>query len=193
MSMTSAGSSIMSGISTALPPTTRSLRLLPCGPPAWRSGGWAPRIPSLWAAFGRGRSADARALEAVRHPSSGYDVLYKGKGEVLRVTATREPGVRKISVDSAHNLITEQEIVAFPSSTTVTRWGATTDKVINLTFDDGPDPKYTPDDPGHPGAEGCEGDVLHRRLGRRREPRPAAAHLSRGARHRQSHLHASAT
>lgn len=100
--------------------------------------------PSLWEAFGRGRNADARALEAVRHPSSGYDVLYKGKGEVLRVTATQEPGVRKITVEGTHNLITDQEIVAFPSSTTVSRWGGTSDKIINLTFDDGPDPKYTP-------------------------------------------------
>ncbi len=56
----------------------------PGGLALWRLG---TEDPSLWAAFGRGRNADARALEAVRHPSSGYDVLYKGKGEVLRVTA----------------------------------------------------------------------------------------------------------
>ena len=45
-------------------------------------------------------------------------------------------------------------------------------------------------DPGYPGPEGREGDVLHRRLCRRHESRPASAHLSRGSRHRQSHLHA---
>ena len=126
---------------TAYNQVAAALAMRPAGLALWRLG---TEDPSLWAAFGRGRSADARALEAMRHPSSGYDVLYKGQGEVLSVTATREPGVRKITVDSAHNLVTDQHIVVFPSSTTITRWGASTEKVVNLTFDDGPDPKYTP-------------------------------------------------
>lgn len=126
---------------TAYNQVAAALAMRPAGLALWRLG---TEDPSLWAAFGRGRGANTRALEAVRQPHSGYDVLYKGKGEVLSVTATREPGVRRVTFDSAHNLITDQQIAVFPSSTTVTRWGARTDKVIALTFDDGPDPKYTP-------------------------------------------------
>lgn len=126
---------------TAYNQIAATLAMRPAGLALWRLG---TEDPSVWAAFARGRNADARALEAVRHPSSGYDVLYKGDGEVLSVTGTRQPGVRKVTVDAAHNLITDQQIAVFPTSTTITRWGASNDKVINLTFDDGPDPKYTP-------------------------------------------------
>ncbi len=126
---------------TAYNQIAAALAMKPAGLTLWRLG---TEDPSVWAAFGRGRNADERAREAIAHPSSGYDVLYKGKGEVLRATGTQQPGVRKLSVDHAHNLITGQEIVAFPSSTIVSRWGATSEKVINLTFDDGPDPTYTP-------------------------------------------------
>ena len=126
---------------TAYNQIAAALAMRPAGLALWRLG---TEDPSVWAAFGRGRYADQRALDALAHPGSGYDVLYKGKGEVLRATGTQEPGVRKVRLDPAHNLITGQEIVAFPSSTIVSRWGATSEKVINLTFDDGPDPTYTP-------------------------------------------------
>jgi peptidoglycan-N-acetylglucosamine deacetylase len=126
---------------TAYNQIAAALAMRPAGLALWRLG---TEDPSVWAAFGRGRNADQRALEALAHPGSGYDVLYKGKGEVLRATGTQEPGVRRLTVEAAQNLITSQEIVVFPSSTIVSRWGATSEKVINLTFDDGPDATYTP-------------------------------------------------
>jgi cellulose synthase/poly-beta-1,6-N-acetylglucosamine synthase-like glycosyltransferase/peptidoglycan/xylan/chitin deacetylase (PgdA/CDA1 family) len=126
---------------TAYNQIAAALAMRPAGLALWRLG---TEDPSVWAAFARGRNADDRALEAVAHPRSGYDVLYKGTGEVLRATGDQQPGVRKLRVDAAHNLITGQEIVVFPSSTVVSRWGATSEKIINLTFDDGPDPTYTP-------------------------------------------------
>lgn len=126
---------------TAYNQIAAALARKPAGLTLWRLG---TEDPSVWAALGRGHNADERAREAVAHPKSGYDVLYKGKGEVLRATGTQQPGVRKLRFDSANNLITGQEMVAFPSSTIVSRWGATSEKVINLTFDDGPDPTYTP-------------------------------------------------
>jgi cellulose synthase/poly-beta-1,6-N-acetylglucosamine synthase-like glycosyltransferase/peptidoglycan/xylan/chitin deacetylase (PgdA/CDA1 family) len=62
----------------------------------------------------------------------------------LSVTGEQQPGTRQIEFDAEHNLITHQDIGVFPQSATVTRWGARADKMIALTFDDGPDRTYTP-------------------------------------------------
>jgi cellulose synthase/poly-beta-1,6-N-acetylglucosamine synthase-like glycosyltransferase/peptidoglycan/xylan/chitin deacetylase (PgdA/CDA1 family)/spore germination protein YaaH len=118
-----------------------ALAMRPAGLALWRLG---TEDPSIWSAFGRGRVPDAQALKAISDLRSGYDVLYKGKGEVLRVTGTPGLGFRTFTFMAADNLITNQEIVVFPKSTTITRWGAREDKTLALTFDDGPDPTYTP-------------------------------------------------
>ena len=55
-----------------------------------------------------------------------------------------QQGARQISHDPFSNLITGQEIISYPKATTITRWGARSDKVLALTFDDGPDPRFTP-------------------------------------------------
>jgi cellulose synthase/poly-beta-1,6-N-acetylglucosamine synthase-like glycosyltransferase/peptidoglycan/xylan/chitin deacetylase (PgdA/CDA1 family) len=118
-----------------------ALAMRPEGIALWRLG---TEDPSIWSALGRGKSANEAALKDVEILRSGYDVLYRGKGEVLNVGDAHEPGLRKLSFDATHNLITNQEIEKHPRSTTVTRWGARDDKVVALTFDDGPDPTYTP-------------------------------------------------
>jgi peptidoglycan-N-acetylglucosamine deacetylase len=126
---------------TAYNQIAAALAMRPAGLALWRLG---TEDPSIWAAFARHRKPDAQALEATQRLQSGYDLLYKGAGEVLSVTGEQKPGTREIAFDAEHNLITHQEITAFPQSATVTRWGAHADKVIALTFDDGPDGTYTP-------------------------------------------------
>jgi cellulose synthase/poly-beta-1,6-N-acetylglucosamine synthase-like glycosyltransferase/peptidoglycan/xylan/chitin deacetylase (PgdA/CDA1 family) len=118
-----------------------ALAMQPAGLALWRLG---TEDPAIWDVFGRGRKSDDAGLDAVKTMRSGYDLLYKGKGEVLDVSGNHERGSRTLAFDTAHNLITDQQITAFPKSMTVTRWGARDDKVIALTFDDGPDPVYTP-------------------------------------------------
>jgi cellulose synthase/poly-beta-1,6-N-acetylglucosamine synthase-like glycosyltransferase/peptidoglycan/xylan/chitin deacetylase (PgdA/CDA1 family) len=126
---------------TAYNQISAALAMRPAGLALWRLG---TEDPSIWAAFGRNRKPDEQALAATRRLQSGYDLLYKGVGEVLSVTGEQQPGSREITFDAIHNLITHQEISAFPHSATVTRWGARTDKMIALTFDDGPDRIFTP-------------------------------------------------
>lgn len=126
---------------TAYNQIAAALAMRPAGLALWRLG---TEDPGIWSTFARGKMPDKPALEAIKVLKSGYDLLYKGKGEVLAVDGADVPGARKLSFDAAHNLITDQEVVSFPKSTTVTRWGARNDKVIALTFDDGPDPTYTP-------------------------------------------------
>lgn len=118
-----------------------ALAMRPAGLALWRLG---TEDAGIWAAFSRGRRADAFALVSLKTLRPGYDLLYKGKGEILSVAGTLQAGSRSITADADHNLITDQGIQAFPRSAAVTRWGASAEKVIALTFDDGPDRTYTP-------------------------------------------------
>lgn len=118
-----------------------ALAMRPAGLALWRLG---TEDPAIWDVFGRGRMSDDAGLDAVKTMHSGYDLLYKGRGEVLDIGGNHERGSRTLAFDASHNLITDQQITTFPKSMTVTRWGARDDKVIALTFDDGPDPVYTP-------------------------------------------------
>ena len=113
----------------------------PAGLALWRLG---TEDPSVWSTFARAPKSATLAANSIRELRSGYDVLYKGKGEALTLNGAPEPGVREFSFDQRYNLITDETIVTFPKSMTVKRWGAREDQVIALTFDDGPDPKYTP-------------------------------------------------
>jgi cellulose synthase/poly-beta-1,6-N-acetylglucosamine synthase-like glycosyltransferase/peptidoglycan/xylan/chitin deacetylase (PgdA/CDA1 family)/spore germination protein YaaH len=121
-------------VAAALPTRPRGLAL-------WRLG---TEDPSIWSVLGRDRLADADARDAIKTLHAGYDVLYKGRGEVLSASGALQQGGRQISHDPFSNLITGQEIITYPKATTITRWGARSDKVLALTFDDGPDPRYTP-------------------------------------------------
>lgn len=72
-----------------------------------------------------------------------YDVDYEGAGEILRVTAAPQVGNRTIGFDDTTGLIDELNYTKYPSPYVVSRYGSL-DKKIALTFDDGPDPLYTP-------------------------------------------------
>src|ERR1700752_2678322 len=52
-------------------------------------------------------------------------------------------GSRQYTVDSSSGLITDETYLTYPTSWLVARQGARS-KSIALTFDDGPDPKWTP-------------------------------------------------
>ena len=41
-------------------------------------------------------------------------------------------------------LIVEERLLSFPSSYIIERWGGSDSKTVALTFDDGPDPEFTP-------------------------------------------------
>ncbi len=113
----------------------------PAGIALWRLG---TEDPGIWSVFGRGRQPNREALADIEKMRSGYDVLFKGAGEVIAAGGTLADGDRALDYDAAANLIVNQVVVAYPRSTVVTRWGAHAEKVVALTFDDGPDAKYTP-------------------------------------------------
>jgi len=100
--------------------------------------------PSTQNVLGKTPRADSTVVQSISTMKYGYDLSYEGKGEILRVTNAPSDGKREISFDSATGLITSEKIVGYPSPFVITRWGYTNEKKIALTFDDGPDNKYTP-------------------------------------------------
>ena len=60
--------------------------------------------------------SDDVALEATNELQAGYDLFYRGKGEVLEVSGEHERGARTVSFDAEHNLITDQQITEIPKA-----------------------------------------------------------------------------
>jgi cellulose synthase/poly-beta-1,6-N-acetylglucosamine synthase-like glycosyltransferase/peptidoglycan/xylan/chitin deacetylase (PgdA/CDA1 family)/spore germination protein YaaH len=113
----------------------------------WRLGS---EDRSLWAVWDKPQNAGAPA--ALTNVPPGEDVDTEGEGDILRITARPVVGKRSITIEQdkrAHatdpdfRTITDENIDVFPQSYTVTQYGYHPDKVA-LTFDDGPDAKWTP-------------------------------------------------
>ena len=103
----------------------------------WRLGS---EDPSLWKIFGADKSDfSANSLKEIKY---GYDVDFEGTGEILQVKSQPQDGVRDLKIaedDTIDNEIYQQ----MPSSYVIQRTGDKVGKIV-LTFDDGPDPVWTP-------------------------------------------------
>ena len=107
----------------------------------WRLGS---EDPTAWNVFEQRANlgeAAARSLEPLKY---GYDLDYEGEGEVLQVTATPREGSRTVGYDPLRGLITSERFDSYPSAYVIERRGRGLAKQVVLTFDDGPDPVYTP-------------------------------------------------
>ncbi|HVY34867.1 MAG TPA: polysaccharide deacetylase family protein, partial [Caulobacteraceae bacterium] len=110
----------------------------PRGYGLWRLGA---EDPGVWSLFGRGYGrADTSALAEL---PGGTEPDFDGTGEVLKVTATPKDGKRSLVMDKATGLITDENYDVIPTGYVIERYGAHPGKVA-LTFDDGPDPRWTP-------------------------------------------------
>ena len=102
----------------------------------WRLG---TEDPGVWKVLGAYRSGKLPDLSVVH---SALDVDVEGSGEILRVDATPTPGSRTL-VEDAKGLIVDEQFRALPTPYVVHRAGYQPGMVA-LTFDDGPDPEWTP-------------------------------------------------
>ena len=107
----------------------------------WRMGS---EDPSIWQVFENRSNLDNNVSGSLSTLQYGYDVVYLGTGEVLKLTAIPKNGQRALTYDSRNNLITGEQYLSYPSPYVITRWGGNDPKKIALTFDDGPDPRWTP-------------------------------------------------
>ncbi|WP_443945419.1 glycosyltransferase [Pedobacter sp. AW1-32] len=68
---------------------------------------------------------------------------YLGDGEILDLMSTPTPGSVRFTVNKSDFSIADQKFTRLPTKYVIKRFGEA-DKKIALTFDDGPDPVYTP-------------------------------------------------
>jgi cellulose synthase/poly-beta-1,6-N-acetylglucosamine synthase-like glycosyltransferase/peptidoglycan/xylan/chitin deacetylase (PgdA/CDA1 family)/spore germination protein YaaH len=104
----------------------------------WRLGS---EDPSIWSVFSKPENFSNP--DAIRTMAYGYDVDFEGTGELLKVVAEPHDGEREIKVDSTTNMIVGESYKSLPSSYVIERAGDHPGQVA-LTFDDGPDPVWTP-------------------------------------------------
>ena len=109
------------------------------GAAIWRLG---QEDPSIWSAISNDVSlVPPTVLDSI---PPGYDVHFDGKGELLRLIARPSGGRRIVRANEATGFIVNERITELPSPWVVQRFGAEDSVKIALTFDDGPDAKYTP-------------------------------------------------
>ena len=104
----------------------------------WRLGA---EDPGLWSIFGRNVRLP-RNGNGLIHLAEGTNVDIEGQGEILRITALPTPGERHLTF-GPNGLISNVDFVRVPRPYTITRTGYHP-KEIALTFDDGPDSRWTP-------------------------------------------------
>jgi cellulose synthase/poly-beta-1,6-N-acetylglucosamine synthase-like glycosyltransferase/peptidoglycan/xylan/chitin deacetylase (PgdA/CDA1 family) len=104
----------------------------------WRLGS---EDPGVWSLFGRSHPTlpPANAIEAI---PNGTDVDIEGRGEILKVGATPAAGQRKVTT-GRDGSITGVDFLQLPSQYMIRRTGYSPNQIA-LTFDDGPDPQWTP-------------------------------------------------
>ncbi|MCJ8210750.1 glycosyltransferase [Mucilaginibacter sp. RS28] len=111
----------------------------------WRLGTEDPR---LWTFFQKNLTIDSlrkTGVEVKRLTSVGLNnkIDYDGDGEVLDLITTPDTGSIDVQMDTKNFVITNQNYIKLPTKYVIRRYGYAPKKVV-LTFDDGPDPDYTP-------------------------------------------------
>jgi cellulose synthase/poly-beta-1,6-N-acetylglucosamine synthase-like glycosyltransferase/spore germination protein YaaH/peptidoglycan/xylan/chitin deacetylase (PgdA/CDA1 family) len=109
------------------------------GTALWRLGS---EDPSLWTIWDIARADDADRAKLEEMPP-GYDLILEGEGDIWKFADTPHNGRRTIRFDPATDTIVENNYQALPSSYRIFQMGAAPKKIA-LSFDDGPDPRFTP-------------------------------------------------
>ncbi len=104
----------------------------------WRLGSEDRTLWRVWDVPG-----DPGATDKLRDVPPGADVDMEGQGEILRIEEKPAHGTRDLTVDANSKLITDEVFQNLPEPYRVGRYGYSPNKVA-LTFDDGPDPEWTP-------------------------------------------------
>ena len=110
----------------------------PAGYAIWRLGS---EDPSIWSVVGRPYGMPApKALHKIPIIE---DIDFEGSGEFLRVEAQPQSGARNFDIEKATGDIDDERYTKLPTGFVIRQFGAAK-KTVALTFDDGPDPEWTP-------------------------------------------------
>ena len=118
-----------------------AMALNPVGIALWHLGF---EDPSVWRVLANAQATAVQIAPLLTTFRSGNEVEYSGDGDILEVLAMARNGYREISLNTKNNRIVGETMRTFPLPTIIRRFGHRDDKVVALTFDDGPDPVYTP-------------------------------------------------
>ena len=107
----------------------------------WHLGGEDPSLWNIIKADGSLQSPDS-----LRDMRPSYDPQFDGTGEILQITYFPSNGKRNITVDPRSGRITNETLVKVPVPYVLSRTGGQPRNAhrVALTFDDGPDPRWTP-------------------------------------------------
>ncbi len=112
----------------------------------WRVRGYAlwrlgSEDPGVWTVLGA--PYGGVSATGLTRLAAGSSVDFNGVGEVLKVTATPTTGKRTLTFDPDTGLIADEHYDQLPTSYVIDRYGSHPGWVA-LTFDDGPDSRWTP-------------------------------------------------
>jgi cellulose synthase/poly-beta-1,6-N-acetylglucosamine synthase-like glycosyltransferase/peptidoglycan/xylan/chitin deacetylase (PgdA/CDA1 family)/spore germination protein YaaH len=110
----------------------------PAGYALWRLG---LEDPSVWSVMGRAYGASPS--DELRKIGMAQDVDIEGSGGILRVVDSPQTGIRTFKTDKRFGAIVDEAYTRVPTPFVIRRAGDAPGKIA-LTFDDGPDPDWTP-------------------------------------------------
>jgi cellulose synthase/poly-beta-1,6-N-acetylglucosamine synthase-like glycosyltransferase/peptidoglycan/xylan/chitin deacetylase (PgdA/CDA1 family)/spore germination protein YaaH len=109
----------------------------------WRLGWEDSTLWNVW-----DKAGNPASLQALGTVSPGHDVDTEGDGDIIRVTGLPKVGKRTVEVDTDEpdprkKLIIDEHMDVYPNTYTIRQYGYHPNQVA-LSFDDGPDAKWTP-------------------------------------------------
>ena len=104
----------------------------------WRLGAEDRSLWRIWDMPG-----EANASDRLKDVPPGQDVDMEGEGEILHIEAHPTDGERDLTIDKQTGLIDGETFKSLPEPYRVARYGASKN-LLAMTFDDGPDPQWTP-------------------------------------------------
>lgn len=110
----------------------------PAGYAVWRLGG---EDPTVWDVMGQPYGKQAPA--SIDNIPIINDIDFEGRGEFLTVAAEPTSGSRKFELDRKTGDIVDETYTRLPTTYVIRQFGGAAKKIA-LTFDDGPDPEWTP-------------------------------------------------
>jgi peptidoglycan-N-acetylglucosamine deacetylase len=104
----------------------------------WRLGSEDRSLWSIW-----DNPGEADADQKLANVPPGEDVDREGYGDILYVEHQPAPGTREVTLDRDTELMTAEKMTLLPEPYQLNQYGRK-EKQVAITFDDGPDPTYTP-------------------------------------------------
>ena len=104
----------------------------------WRLGSEDESLWNIW-----DHPSDPNAPEQLQIVPPGAGVTQSGEGDILRITSTPHFGARQVFLDSDRFTLTDELMTRLPRPFELHYYGYQPKKLA-LSFDDGPDPTWTP-------------------------------------------------